>query len=159
MDCRASSRKRGEARRQGDRNGALNVSVRVEPVETLRSEDMRRARLQRRIAMQSELAAGGMEVLDLVQTITAVAALIAAVVSFAFERREMTKSAKLNAAATLFAYYNAKIASLRTSIVRDTGSTERAQLESLEVRERRLNALLEKHAALLGDLENQYGAL
>jgi len=95
-------------------------------------------------------------VLDLVQTITGVAALLAAAFSIYLQRREMAASAKLNAAATLFDYYNAKIASLRRSIVRDGGSANDARLQSMNERQQRLKKLLADHEALLQDLESLY---
>ena len=41
-------------------------------------------------------------IVDIMQTITAIAALIGAVISIYLQRREMADSARLNAAATLF---------------------------------------------------------
>lgn len=95
-------------------------------------------------------------IVDIMQTITAIAALIGAVVSIYFQRREMADSARLNAAATLFQYYNAKISSLRESIIRDTGSQSEARLDPLEKRQQRLDELLKKHETVVDDLEKLY---
>lgn len=94
--------------------------------------------------------------LDLAQTAVSILALFTAVYAIVLQRRAMAVSSKLNAAATLFNYYNAKISSLRNSIMRDSGERERAQLQSLQTREARLKELLEAHEAMREELEQLY---
>ena len=94
--------------------------------------------------------------LDLVQTIVSLGALLTAVYAIILQRRAMERSSKLNAAATLFAYYNAKIGSLRDSIIRDTNDRERAKLQPLEEREDRLDKLLKQHETMRMELERLY---
>ncbi len=94
--------------------------------------------------------------LDMAQTVVSLAALAAAVFAIFLQRRAMGLSSKLNAAATLFAYYNAKIGSLRRSIIRDSNDRQRAKLQPLEEREARLAELLEQHEGMRKELERLY---
>jgi hypothetical protein len=94
--------------------------------------------------------------LDLAQTVVALLALFVSVYTIVRQRREMALSSKLNAAATLFNYYNSKISGLRNSIIRDSGDRGDAQLQPLETRKTRLRDLLKAHDKMCLDLERLY---
>lgn len=94
--------------------------------------------------------------LDLAQTVVSLLALLVAVYAVIRQKREMAQSSKLNAATTLFDYYNAKISSLRKSIIRDSGGPELAELLPLAERQTRLKRLLKTHEKMLNDLERLY---
>ena len=93
---------------------------------------------------------------ELLQTIIAASALLAAVYTLILQRRELRRSQELTAASSLLDYYNAKIGSLRGSIVRDAGDAAAARLDSLERRKERLDELLDKHERVRLRLEELY---
>ncbi len=92
--------------------------------------------------------------LEIVQIVTSVAAVIAAFYTIYLQRREMSETQQLSAMVTLFEYYNAKISSLRESIIRDTGKREMAHLDSLNVRQEKLEKLLAEHDTLRTQLQD-----
>ena len=101
---------------------------------------------------------------DQVQAAVSTLALIGAIYAVllqrfevARQRSEMARNQELNAAATLFAYYNAKIPSLRSAIWRDTHKREKLLLdETADERDAKLKRLLQEHKFVLTRLETLY---
>jgi hypothetical protein len=73
------------------------------------------------------------------------------------QRQEQSRNQELSAAATLFAYYNQKISSLRDSIYRDTQDKSLLRTESsVDERVAQLDELLKAHKAVRDRLERLY---
>jgi prephenate dehydrogenase len=103
------------------------------------------------------------EISDLVQTIILALTFLATLYTVRRQSKEITRTQELSTAATLFEYYNAKISSLRNSIMRDEEDKKKARimarLDELGDREADLDEFLEKHEKVRERLERLYGEL